>query len=297
MKPRLSFSAAKTLRGCGEAYRLERVIKVQGRPNWSSISGTAFHSLVENIMLGEHGSLASPSSMAEFNADPARHVRAHMDAAVARELERSDNWTEEDIRPTGTRAKTVTASGGPNKADRAWMEYWLPSWVRGWDEWRRRSPWDLYLFDDGSPAVEVEFNVDMDGVGVKGFVDAIFRNRLSGELVAVDWKAGVRVPDSPEQLGTYRVGLWLEYGLDVNWGCYFMARKSETTHIHDLRSYTLERLGWQFNMLADRVEAGDYAPNYSSCHFCSVADWCYAVGGEKSADIPKPWEAYSHASS
>ena len=297
MKPRLSFSAAKTLRGCGEAYRLERVIKVQGRPNWSSISGTAFHSLVENIMLGEHGGLASPSSMAEFNADPARHVRAHMNAAVQRELDRSTLWTEADIRPTGTRAKTITASGGPDKADRAWMEYWLPSWVRSWDQWRRTTPFDLYLFDDGTPAVEVEFNVDLDGVGVKGFVDAIFRNRQTEQLVAVDWKAGVRVPDSPEQLGTYRVGLWMEHGLEVDYGCYYMARKAETTQIHDLRSYTLDRLSWQFNVLADRVEAGDFAPNYSNCHFCSVADFCYAVNGSKSDTIPKPWEDSSRVTS
>lgn len=52
----MSYSRMDSILTCGHKFYLERVLKVPSRDHWASVGGSAFHSVVEQILTSESSS-------------------------------------------------------------------------------------------------------------------------------------------------------------------------------------------------------------------------------------------------
>lgn len=52
----MSYSRMDSILTCGHKFYLERVRKVPSRDHWASVGGSAFHSVVEQILTSESSS-------------------------------------------------------------------------------------------------------------------------------------------------------------------------------------------------------------------------------------------------
>lgn len=273
---RLSYSQGQTLNRCGEAWRLERRHRKVGRPSWAAIGGTALHNITEATDLNQHGEATYIPGVPDAIED-----------AIAHELERSNGrWGREDIRSFGRATKAW-----PEKENRAWWEHHLPVFLASWEAWKGSTPWRLWMTPDGKPAVEVEIDVELDSQDepLKGFIDRVFEDPRTGRLIVVDLKSG-RAPKSSQQLGIYRLGLWQKYGMLADFGTYWLARTGMTSEVYDLSEWHDDRLSFEFGVSRALVEQNLLAPSVGdNCSWCSVREWCYAVGGEHADEVPRPW--------
>lgn len=277
---RLSHSQLNGWTGCGERYRLERIVGVPQRPGWALIGGNAVHDTTENHDLREHGVDVPPLTFEE--AFEARTVEA----------EERDGFDRSEFRASGRKSNQW-----PDKENADW---WLangPGMVQRWVTWTRNVPWVLWVTPEGQPAVEVEFNyVSLEeGFTIKGFIDRVYHDPATGRLIVVDIKTGAQKQSSGRQLGTYRIGLEDKYaaqGVAVPLGTFWDARGGATDRLYDLGWFTKERLDWSFRQLKRARASGMYLPNPSAlCSSCSVRDYCYEVEGEKAGEVPPPWAA------
>lgn len=255
-KAHLSYSAVSTLSDCGERFRLERVVQVPQAPAWWFTAGSAYHTATEYIDLGAE-------------EDP----KAAWDKAWAKHL-------EEDI-PDGDYS-AVRASGRatkewPDKQNKDWWEYHGPQFVAEYiktmNEMRSQG-WQLWTLEDGSPAIEIPFQVPIGDVLMKGAIDRVMINP-DGEMVVVDLKAGSRVPESTMQLGVYSVAIEKIFEVKPILGSYFMARKAELTEPMSLLHYTEDVLGYFLGTAKKMIESEIFLPHVSNlCKACGVREYC-----------------------
>lgn len=185
----------------------------------------------------------------------------------------------------------IQATGRPSKAypngeDEQWWLDHGPGMVENYLKWRDASGWRIWEAPNGEPAIELAL---LAGVGIdlpiKMFIDRIFVASKSGEatsnqLVIVDLKSGARSPISDLQLGVYRVGVLEVFGIRIDWGAYFDARKGEMSPPVNLKRYTPALIGHWFRQQWDAHKAKIFIPNLSNwCRSCSVRDYCTAYGG------------------
>jgi hypothetical protein len=91
-------------------------------------------------------------------------------------------------------------------------------------------------------AIEIGIIPEFAGVPVKMVIDRVFD--VDGQLVVVDLKTSQRTPDSSLQLGFYRAGLKKVFGIDVNYGSYWMSRQSGTSEMVDLTKYSTDMIDY-----------------------------------------------------
>lgn len=266
---------------CGERYRLSRQYRLDDKTWWVTLAGSAGHEITEAF---DRGEVTADEAEAMFPKVFARHEK---------------EWRGE-IRASGRVTKGLTQNGGPSKKDKDWCLHYFPTFIRNYTDWRESSDW-FVLDVNGAPAIELSTTPELGGGASRGFVDRVFvappANPLAGavlgsdadstghELVIVDLKFG-NTPSSTVQLGSYRVALLREYGIEVNRGAYYMAAKGELIE-HDLSAYTPEYMDSLYEQAWRGITAGVFLPNVSSfCGTCGVKDYCRAVGGEKAGEIP-----------
>lgn len=131
----------------------------------------------------------------------------------------------------------------------------------------------LWIAPDGTPGVELSFDIDLDGIRVRGYIDAIIDN--GEEIIVRDVKTGTQ-PGDDFQLGTYAVALSKEHDLLSFRGDYWMARTGKPTIPYDLRYWGEERVTEVFHEVNDAIERGDFPPvsDPKICRMCSVAWAC-----------------------
>lgn len=136
----------------------------------------------------------------------------------------------------------------------------------------------IWITPDGTPAIELAFDFDLDGVLVRGYIDAV--RVVDGEIRVVDYKTGNK-PGDDFQLGVYGVALAEMYGIDPpKLGEYYMAGKSgqpgKPTYPFDLTEWTRERVSERFAQLEADLKAEKFEPDPepSKCAFCSVSLAC-----------------------
>lgn len=262
-KPHLSYSAIDTLSGCGERFRLERVVQVPQEPAWWFIGGTAFHTASEYLDRGEFGDC---------------------DAA----WQQAWNLTcEKDL--AGVDLSAVRAGGRatkewPNRENEDWWNAKGPEMLRAYHEHTQSlaaDGWRLFEVVEGYPAVELQFLLEIGNVVVKGAIDRVYVNP-DGELVVTDLKAGSRQPESAMQLGVYSVALENITGIKAILGNYYMARKGQTTEAVSLLHYTKEMLAGVFGTAKRMIEAEIFLPRVSSfCVSCGVRKYCTVMPGSE----------------
>ena len=276
---RSSYSQISTMIRCGMQFYLERLIRVPARPNWAMAGGSALHAATEQWDLG----LVRDG---DAGASEGR-VRALFNNAFDDEIalrEQQSGFVRNEWRATGRASKEW-----PNKKDEKWWRANGPAMLRRWTVWRLNSPWEVAELDGETLGIELPITATIGGLEVRMVIDRLFEH--AGQYLIVDLKTGDRPPDDGTQLGVYAEGVEQEYSLRPRWGQFWMAKDGGTTPTEDLTEYSSERLGHAFSSVRKMQEAGAFLPHVTSmCSACGVRDYCLAVGGEKAALAPAPWE-------
>ena len=162
----------------------------------------------------------------------------------------------------------------PNKEDATWWNQSGPQWVDNYIAWRKGNPdWKIWTAPDGNKAIELGLIPEVNGVPVKMVIDRVFE--VNGELVIVDLKTSQQTPTSSLQLGFYKLGLELTFGVEVKWGTYYMARSSNVAPAVDLSEYTHERMEFLIGQFDKARKNQIFLPNTNSCQYlCGLTEHC-----------------------
>ncbi len=145
--------------------------------------------------------------------------------------------------------------------------------------WYENNPQEvIWIAPDGTPGIELGFDIDLDGVLVRGFIDAVIDN--GGDVIVRDNKTGNH-PGDDFQLGVYGVALAEQFGIEPpTAGDYWMGKSGKATHPFKISEWTRDRVAGVFAELEDNITAGRFDPTPSPdvCRFCDVSSSCdYAV--------------------
>lgn len=265
----VSYSSFSNWLRCGNAWYLEKVVKVDSIPSWAMLGGSAVHAASEDYDKG--------LELREFTD--------YLDEAVESQMERNPSIDPSEYRATGRASKEW-----PNKRN---FDWWLsegPKMVDGYIKWRELTAWPLWKTPAGEPAVELQLNFQLtdESPVIKGFIDRVFEP-TPGELVILDLKTGTMKPDSTMQNGIYASGVEIVFGVRPRWGTWWMPAKGMThTELHDLNMWTPKVLSQMFNAFVKGVNDEIFIPKLSNmCGSCGVNKYCTAYGG------PEPRDQYA----
>lgn len=132
----------------------------------------------------------------------------------------------------------------------------------------------IWVADDGTPGIEIGFDIELDGVPVRGYIDAVIQ--VEDKVIVRDNKTGNQ-PGDDFQLGTYKVALEEQFGVEgITEGDYWMGRSGKPTYAYDLTEWTREAVTSKFHELEANIQAGNFEPDPepSKCRFCSVSTSC-----------------------
>lgn len=161
----------------------------------------------------------------------------------------------------------------PNKEDAEFWSQTGPQWVQSYIDWRiANSNWKIWKTPEGIPAIELGILPKFAGVPVKMIIDRVFE--VDGQLVVVDLKTSQRTPDSSLQLGFYKAGLKQVFGVDIQWGNYWMARQAGTGSMVDISKYTEEMITYFVENFDKARKAGVFLPNTNNCNRCGLTEHC-----------------------
>lgn len=186
-----------------------------------------------------------------------------------------DAWKAEtkDLNLDNARVAGRATKANPNKEDATWWNTQGPIWVEQYIMWRKNNPeWKIWRTPNGVKAIELELNPVIADVPVKMVIDRVFE--VNGELVILDLKTSARRPTSFLQLGFYKIGLEMTFGVKVNLGNYWMSREAGTGEMIDLSSYTYDKLEYMVAGFDKARKSGIFLPNLSSCSFCGLTEHC-----------------------
>lgn len=179
----------------------------------------------------------------------------------------------------------VRAGGRPTKAnpggeDLTWWKQQGPAFIQSWITWRQQNPsLHMWSLDADTPAIElpVSAEVDVDGetVELKGFIDRVFVDAVTGQLLIVDLKTGKSTPE-PLQLAFYRRALAATHGVQAQYGAYWMARKGTLSDIADLDSFDDATVDYWVATTVRGIRNNVFLPRVSPmCSGCGVREHCY----------------------
>lgn len=184
-------------------------------------------------------------------------------------------WLKEtkDLDFSKARVAGRSTKANPDREDAVWWMNQGSIWVDNYIMWRNNNPdWKIWRTPQGAKAIEIELNPIIADVPVKMVIDRVFE--VNGQLVIVDLKTSARRPVSDLQLGFYKVGLEMQFGIEVNLGNYWMSREAGTGEMIDLSRYTLSMLEYMVSGFDKARKAGVFLPNLSSCSFCGLTEHC-----------------------
>jgi putative RecB family exonuclease len=189
-------------------------------------------------------------------------------------------WTESwnvskgDIDLTGARVGGRATKANPNKEDETFWHTTGPKWVENYINWRKANPnWKIWVAPDGNPAIELGLTPVVAGVPIKMFIDRVFE--VDGQLVIVDLKTSQQTPTSSLQLGFYKLGIEQTFGVEVNWGNYYMSRGSNTVEMIDLKQYSYDKMEYLVKQFDTARKAGVFLPNTNNCQYrCGLTAHC-----------------------
>jgi putative RecB family exonuclease len=268
-----SISQLKDYADCGLKYRLSRREGVSAQPQWAFIGGKAFHSAVEEM---ERFADAAPvdtwaDAISTYDIDTL--WRTHLNREMSATVLANPDWPMDSWRASarGQEGYTWWLAEGPDMLDR---------YMRMRAEWDRN--WVIARAPDGTPIIEYEFVLNVNGVPLKGVIDQAWINRSTGALRVRDVKTGARAETETLQLRAYGYALRFAAGIAVldapdAWtGDYWSARKgivSEPTPL--LTDDGWAELRYRIHAM-DRADRGNvHLPRPSTfCGGCGVKHVC-----------------------
>ena len=182
--------------------------------------------------------------------------------------------------PVDWRIGGRSSAKNPDKENKAWWDEngkkMFFDFINAWQE----SHFELWVSEDNTPGVEIEFNQMFGTVPIKAFADAIVVTP-AGELAVVDFKTGSYMPDSSMQLGVYACCMEMQYGVRPSKGYFYSARKGLFLEASGMDRWTIPVMAEMFQQFARGLEQEIHLPNISMmCGSCGVKDYCYAYGGQ-----------------
>lgn len=261
-KEHVSFSGFSTWLDCGERFRLTRIKNMETSPAYWFAGGSGVHTGSEAYDLA----IVAGRGQAEA-------TQIGVDAFV------TAFQNEVGERPYATwRSGGRKTAKNPEGESFAW---WLENgqdMVRRYATWRQGTPYQLWMTPDGQPGIELPILPDFAGITVKGFIDRVFVHPDQGSMVVVDLKTGSREPASYLQLALYAVGLKKQYGLNVEFGSYYMARSGELGYLKNLEYLNEQLITRWLHQFKGAVESDIFIPHVTSmCSACEVREHCYAM--------------------
>lgn len=243
---------------CPYSYKLQRVDKAWQRPAAWLAQGSAVHSVAEHVWRRKLA--GNPMSLEEAH----ELFREQYSKEVSEYTEITPNWD------------FWFASGPYRGAADVERRYNIGlEQVTKFLTWIDNHPEEMiWIAPDGTPAIELPFDIDLDGVLVRGYIDAVLCG-WDGPTVR-DYKTG-NSPGDDFQLAVYAVALAELYDIPPpKFGDYWMGRSGKPTLPYDLSYWTRERVSARFRELEENVQAQRFPPLPSAdkCRFCSVASAC-----------------------
>lgn len=175
------------------------------------------------------------------------------------------------------RAGGRATKANPNKEDATWWRANGPAMVWNYVTWRTQNPnLEVWTTPEGKPAIEVGISTVLpNNTPLKSFIDRVFQDKNTGELLIVDLKTG-KPPLSGLQLGVYRLALKQMFDVDIKHGSYWMAREGTLTSIYNLDQFAPDMVSRWIRDSFKAINMGMFTPHVSqSCNWCGVAKHCY----------------------
>jgi RecB family exonuclease len=262
---------------CSWSFYLKRIKRVPERPSVWLAGGKAFHTATEAFDRASW----QDSDLSQFDPhDFEDAFEQAFDLHLAEMAEEFPDTPLDQYRTAGRKTRDK-----PNGEDINWWRIAGPVFVRDYLKWRQSTVDTLRIAPVvGAPGIEVEVDMPLAGIPMKGYVDRLMVDASTGELLVVDIKSGSRTPESPMQLATYAVQLERLVGQRPTWGAYYDARKGVLHPPIDLSAFTPERLGVVFRSLDRSVQQRTFLPRIDShCKACGVKEACIWRGGQEPA--------------
>lgn len=254
----LSHSSLTTFLQCGHKYYLSRVVQEKEQPAWWFVGGNAVHTATEKYDR-QYPDTPCPKPDTNFFLD-----------AFAEETAWQEFVTGVD--PSGWRAGGRVSREWPDRESSDWWVANGPGMVESWVDWRNSSGWSLFELS-GVPSVEVGLDFELDGFGLKMFLDRLMVNQ-AGELIVVDLKSGKSSPRSALQLALYAYGCERVLGVRPKWGTFWKARDGVTTPLVDLDSWSADRVEYIVSGFDKLRKSGIFLPNLDECSGCGFVGKC-----------------------
>lgn len=256
MSDHRSVSQCNSYERCPYAFKLARIDKVWQRPAAWLAQGSAVHEAAEAYERSGR-TMTLEQAQDVFRESYATHIEAACEVTPNFEV-----WFKSG------------PYGGEVDIERRY-QIGLDQ-VQKYLDWYEAHPDEvIWVSPDGTPGIELGFDIDLDGVQVRGFIDAVIDQGEYGVRVR-DNKTG-NTPGDDFQLGVYAVALAEQYGIKKPmFGDYWMGKPGKPTHVYVLEDWDRAAVSKKFRELQDNIEAGrfDPDPEPSKCRFCDVSWAC-----------------------
>jgi len=269
----LSYSQVSTLRTCGEQYRLRYIEKAPKRPSCAAVGGTIIHSVCDVIDRQLLAGVRDPSAL---EREALRSGADELADEVGRLMLKPGPYSD----PATWQSYGRKTNEWPGAQNMVWYDQvGIPAAIGNYIDWRLDNldlvPLEIPGF---GPAIEVPFDVYLDGMQIRGFIDRIFVSASTGGHALLDLKSGLK-PKTDEQLGLYRLAADLLPG-NFQWGYYLYGLKySDKPAILsqpiDLSHWTKDKLLSVYAPAAKTIAAKLFMPSPGeACMHCSVSASC-----------------------
>lgn len=184
--------------------------------------------------------------------------------------------------------KNIRAAGRANaKEDKQWWQANGPQMVFAYYNWRQsHSNLEIWHTPEGVPAIELQCNVTLpDGTSLLAYIDRVFQDKVTGDLLIVDLKTGKNSPGSALQLGVYRLCLEETFGVSPKHGAYWMGRSGNLDTIYDLDLLPPKAISRWLRDTRKAIELNLFVPKVGKdCSWCGVKEHCYT----QNPALPRP---------
>jgi putative RecB family exonuclease len=261
-----SLSQLKQYSKCSEAFRLQRMVRprLPSRPASWLAGGLAFHDATEEYERARfEGETWVPTQLGTRFTEL---YDWHIDS-LKQEQPDLDLWLKP---PRSTVEKDIT-----NRL-KSGVEKWIPNYLE-----YTKQPWKIFELPDGSPALEVQFEIKLGEVKVTGSIDRVLEWE-DGACSVEDLKTGNR-EERFDQLGLYayvlnslREDFFLDS--DIDQGRYFYAKDGQWSDWKPMARYTEKYLTDIYTALDRGIQNRVFLPNPGDCEICAVRPWCRELG-------------------
>lgn len=251
-----SYSQIGAYERCPYAYYLDRVQQVWNEPASWLAHGSAVHEACEKW---ERTNRIATKEQA----------RAWFREAYSRELQPSLDETPN---------LSFWSSSGPYKGPEDVVRRWkvgqehVDRYIDFYTDVKTHNQ-VIWIDPNGTPAIELDFDVDLDGVRVRGFIDAIIDHPKKG-LIIRDTKTG-QTPGDTVQLKIYAQAVEELHGVEVSKGDFFMTKRGTPTRTSDLSTVSRQEVVDSFHAMDQAVKDEKFDPKPGpACERCTVKTSC-----------------------